>query len=242
MLNMLEFPFETVVEIIMKIKKLFNNRIFKKISQIVLCVALIFAALLFIHDIKSESGLSFFLGSAENPLISALIVLLLYAIKSVTVFIPIIALELMAGSVFSPLLALAVNLMGIIICYTIPYYIGKRANTNYSDKLFKKYPKLDKFIRREGRGVFFPAIFLRCIGFLPADLVSAYLGTSSLSYFKYITGSLLGSALRLVAVTILGTSLNKPASLQFILSVTIVLLLTLLSAAGYIFYQKKKDM
>ncbi len=226
----------------MKVKKLFKNKIFINIMRGLLCTALIFTVLFLLYDIGNISLKNAFANPTKNPVISALIVFFLYAIKSVTVFIPLVALQLVAGSMFSPFPALVINFIGIVICYTIPYYIGKKADANYSDRLFAKYPKLEKFIHREGRGVFFPALFLRCIGFLPTDLVSAYLGTFSASYFKYILGSLLGSAIRLIAVTILGTSLDDPTSLQFILSVAVIVLLTVLSALCYFFYQKKKDM
>ncbi len=226
----------------MNIKSFFKNRKIVISLRIVLCVILVLTAVFMLYDIKNISLSRILSNPAKNPIISALIVFLLYAVKSVTVFIPLVALQLITGSMFSPLPALAINFIGIIICYTIPYYIGKKVDSTYSDGLFEKYPKLEKFIRREGRGVFFPALFLRCIGFLPTDLVSAYLGTFSTSYLKYITGSLLGSTLRIIAVTILGTSLNNPSSPQFIASVAIIGALTVLSILGYVFYQKKKEM
>ena len=205
-------------------------------------LVLIAIALFFLYDIRDISFADIISNTPNNPIIAALIVFLLYAIKSVTVFIPLVALQLITGSMFSPFPALIVNFIGIVICYTIPYFIGKKADENYSDGLLKKHPKLEKIVHHQVKGIFLPSAILRCIGFLPTDLVSAYIGTFSTSYFKYITGSLFGSAIRIVAVTILGTSLDDPSSPQFISSVVIIVLLTILSAVGYIFYQKKKEM
>lgn len=223
-------------------KKFFHNKKTVNTIHFIMGLVLIAIALFFLYDIRNISFSDIISNTPENPIIAALIVFLLYAIKSVTVFIPLVALQLITGSMFSPFSALIVNFIGIVICYTIPYFIGKKADENYSEGLLKKHPKLEKIIHHQGGGTFFPSAILRCIGFLPTDLVSAYLGTFSTSYFKYITGSLFGSAIRIVAVTILGTSLDTPSSPQFIVSVIIIVLLTVLSAAGYVFYQKKKDM
>lgn len=238
---MIQFSFEVVI-IFMNIKKMIKNRKFINSIRILLCVVLIFLALTLLYDIRNVSLEDILSHGPKSHLGAALFVFVLYAIKSVTVFIPLVALQLIVGAMFDPFPALIVNFVGIIICYTIPYYIGKRIDDKHSENLLNKFPKLEKFIRQDPKGVFIPSLFLRCIGFLPTDLVSAYLGTFSTSYFKYITGSLLGSALRIAAVTILGTSLNEPTSPQFIISVIIVAVLTVISVVGYVFYQKKKEM
>ena len=223
-------------------KKIFKNKTILNILRIVMGIVLVVIAMFFLYDIQNISFADIVSSPTRNPILATFIVFLLYAIKSVTVFIPLVALQLITGSMFSPFSALIVNFIGIIICYTIPYFIGKKADENYSEGLLEKHPKLERIIRRQNAGTFFPSAILRCIGFLPTDLVSAYLGTFSTSYFKYITGSLLGSAIRIIAVTLLGTSLDNPSSPQFVVSVVVTVLLTVLSAIGYIFYQKKKDI
>ncbi len=221
-----------------------KNSLNKKVVlafRIVIDIALILIAVYLFLDMRNTSIETILKSPSLLTIISALFVLFLYAIKSVTVFIPLVALQLYTGSLFEQYPALLLNFLGILICYTIPYYIGKRTGHKENSKFLDKFPKLEKFISHKEQGVFIPSIILRLIGFLPADLVSAYLGTMSGSYFKYITGSLLGSVIRIIAITVLGANLNNIHSPQFVISVIIIVLLSILSCLGYVFYQRKSE-
>ena len=222
-------------------RKLLTNR------KVLFAVRTVMVALLFLiafyifRDMRNHSISDALSKEAYTPIVSAIFVLLLYAIKSITVFIPLVALQLFTGSLFEPLPALLINTLGIIVAFSIPYFIGKRAGDSEDHKIFDKFPKLEKLIRHKERGVFVPSLILRLIGFLPNDLVSIYLGTMSGSFFKYILGSLLGSVIRIIAVTVLGASLDNIRSPQFIASVIVIVLLTVLSCIGYVFYQRKTE-
>lgn len=226
----------------MNIKNFFRHKKLVNFIRIILAAILVILAAILLYDIKNISLDTLLSHTPKNPYIAAIILLLLYAAKSITVFVPLIALQLIAGSMFSPFFALMINFIGIIICYTIPYLIGKKAGNSYSGALLEKYPKLERVIHKDGRGIFFPSFLLRCIGFLPGDLVSAYLGTFSKSYIKYILGSFLGSAVRIAAVTVLGNNLDNIGSPKAIVSIIIIAVLTIGSCFGYIFYQRKKEM
>ena len=222
-------------------KKIFANEKIILAIRIITIMLLFFIAFFVFKDMRDYTAHNAVSESPGAPIVAAIFILLLFAIKSVTVFIPIIAIELFTGSLFEPLPALLINLLGIIIAFTIPYFIGKKAGDKDNRKLFRKFPKLEKLISRKERGVFVPSIILRLIGFLPGDLVSVYLGTLSGSYFKYVLGSVLGSVIRIIAVTNIGSNLDNIRSPQFISSVVVILLLSVLSVIGYIFYQKKSD-
>jgi len=45
------------------------------------------------------------------------------------------------GHLFSPGTALLINFVGVIITLTVPYWIGRRAGMNTSQKWIDKYPK-----------------------------------------------------------------------------------------------------
>ncbi len=222
-------------------KKLLSNKKLILAGRIIMVVLLFVIAFYIFRDMRNHALQDALSRSAFTPMVSAIFVLLLYAIKSVTIFIPIVALELFTGSLFEPLPALLINILGIIVAFTIPYFVGKKVGDKEDSKLFAKFPRLEKFMSRKERGVFVPSLILRLIGFLPNDLVSVYLGTLSGSYFKYVLGSVLGSVIRIIAVTNIGSNLDNIRSPQFIASVVVILLLSVLSLVGYIFYQKKTE-
>ena len=69
----------------------------------------------------------------ENVALSALILLLLYALKSLSVAFPIAVLEVVAGIVFPLPIALLLNLIGLVIVLTIPYHIGRLSGHDLAD-------------------------------------------------------------------------------------------------------------
>ena len=56
----------------------------------------------------------------EQPLLAVAVLLLLYALKSVTVIFPISALQVAVGHLFDPLPAFLLNLLGLVITLTLP--------------------------------------------------------------------------------------------------------------------------
>ncbi len=221
-------------------RKILENKKLITVFRILFAAILILLALYLVYDMRNISVKNILFGKTDNIFLSVVIVLFIYALKSVTVFIPIIMLQLIAGSLFDQWLALSVNFAGIFICYTLPYLLGKRAGENHMQGFLEKYPRLEKFMQRQQKNAFYSALFLRCVGFLPGDLVSMYYGTLSAPYVKYICGSLLGSAPRIIAVTLVGTSINDPSSPQFIASVSVTVILAVFSSIGYLFYNRKR--
>ena len=71
----------------------------------------------------------------ENAALSAFILLLLYALKSLSVAFPIAALEVVTGIVFPLPIALLLNFIGIVIVLTIPYYIGRFSGHDLADQI-----------------------------------------------------------------------------------------------------------
>lgn len=60
----------------------------------------------------------------RDPWLAAGFILLLYFLKSLSVAFPIMVLQIAAGHLFSPAAALALNILGLAIDLTVPYWIG----------------------------------------------------------------------------------------------------------------------
>ena len=127
----------------------------------------------------------------ENVALSALILLLLY------------------GMVFPLPIALLLNLIGIVIVLTIPYYIGRFSGHDLADQIIVRNKWLGRINEYQSKNAFFVSFLLRVVAILPGDIVSMYLGASGIRFPQFLTGCLLGALPRMIAYTIAGS--NKVA-------------------------------
>jgi uncharacterized membrane protein YdjX (TVP38/TMEM64 family) len=158
----------------------------------------------------------------DNLFLAAVLLIVCYALKSLSVFFPITLLYLAACILFAPPAALFVNLLGILACITVPYWIGVLSGSKEAKRLLEKYPKL---VDKTKQGDWFISYFLRIISCLPGDIVSLYLGTIRVFYPKYLLGSVCGMLPGMVAITLMGSSIATPGSPLFLCSAAAALLL-----------------
>lgn len=177
----------------------------------------------------------------ENVALSALILLLLYALKSLSVAFPIAVLEVVAGIVFPLPIALLLNLIGIVIVLTIPYHIGRLSGHDLADQIIGRNKWLERISEYQSKNAFFMSFLLRVIAILPGDIVSMYLGASGIRFPQFLTGCLLGALPRMIAYTIAGDSIMTPNSPAFIISVLLSVLLAVISFAVHYHLNRLHD-
>lgn len=168
-----------------------------------------------------------------EPVLASLVLLLLFALKSMTVVFPLMVLYLAVGHLFPLWWSLPLNFCGIVVCVSIPYLIGRYAQADALAGIIQKYPKAEAFIiKHRSRGLFL-SYFLRIITMVPGDLMSMLLGALRICYPHFLLGSILGMAPSMIAATLVGDSITDPTSPQFILSALAILVLAVLSTLVY---------
>ena len=172
----------------------------------------------------------------KNPLAAAVVLLLLYALKSATIVFPLIILELTAGRLFSPVAALLVNYLGLLIMLTVPYWIGRLVGSDAVQKLVKRYPKFHALLDMQHSNSFFLCFFFRIIGGLPADVVTMYFGATKTPYFKNLIGGSFGMLPGMILATLIGETIQNPQSPMFWISVVLKFVLAGVSALMYYLY------
>lgn len=175
----------------------------------------------------------------QNPILAAIVILLLYAIKSATVFFPLIILEIAVGHLFSTWVALAINLCGILTILTVPYRIGRTAGMDTIQKLIKKYPRFGEIIDRQQSNSLFLCFFLRIIGCLPGDVVTMYFGATRTPFWKNLVAGALGLLPKMILATLMGSSIQDPRSPAFWISAALIVTLAVVSALLYHLYRRK---
>jgi len=189
------------------------------------------------EDLSVENLWSY---TPENYVAAILFFLLIYAFKSLSFLIPIVVIYVAAGSMFGPVTAIVVNIIGAGIVVTIPYWIGYYFGAGFAGTLLSRYKKFEEFIKSREGNSWFVSCFPRTIPFLPLKTISLYLGSLKVPYFKYLFGSVLGLLPLLVSVTLAGASITEPQSPTFIVSVIIMVLSSGVSLIVYLWIERSK--
>ena len=177
-----------------------------------------------------------------NSFLAALVMLALFALKSVSFVIYGSLLYAASGILFSLPAAVAVNPLGMVIMSTVPYLIGEKAGAEKVRQIVERHPRAAMLQDMQRRNDFFFCFFIRLIGFLPSDLIGAYMGASGIRYLPYITGSLLGMLSNMITFPLMGMNIRNILSPEFLIAAGIQIGLTLLSLTLYIVYRKKRRL
>lgn len=206
------------------------------ITVLVMIVAIVFF-IFNIDEINVENILNY---TPDNAIAAVLMIFALYAVKSVVVVIPIVVLYLVPAILFSPFWAVVINIVGVAICITVAFFLGKYIGADYIEKHARKNRFINKLMKLKDNNEFFFSYILRVIGFLPVDLISMMLGSMNINFTKYILGSLGGMVMGIIGFTLMGSAMSDPTSPAFIGSCILTAVTTAASVAIYYFAAKSK--
>lgn len=173
----------------------------------------------------------------KNKFLAALLFLLFYGIKSVTVFMPVPMLYLAVGHFFTTPIAIIVNFLGIGVAVSIPYVIGRYRGVKGLDVLFEDQALMTRLNSMLTDTAWFSVYMIRMCQ-VPMDLVSAYLGSKKLPYWQYLIGSLLGMAPSMIGITVIGSNITHPDSPVFVKSV--LFMVAIIAGSFMIFHYTRK--
>ena len=213
----------------------------RKYKIILLCVWLVILAACFLNrDRFSVDGVLRY--SPRNPLLAAAFLLLLFALKSLSVFFFSGILFAASGILFPLPWAVAMNVLGAAVMVSLPYWLGRRLGKDGMDRILEKYPKAAALRRmRTGRELQLSFI-TRAINILPSDVLSLYMGAAGINYPRYLAGSLLGMLLSLVTFPVMGMNITNPASPWFWASIVVQVLVSAFFIGGYwLHYRKNRE-
>ena len=112
--------------------------------------------------------------------IAALTVICIYGVKTALVFFPVMAIYIGVSLMFPPILAIVVNMCGLILSTTLSYWTGKVWGQGLVQRLSVRYEKVSE---RTGFGEdnsVFLSFATRMVSVLPIDVVSMVLGASGI--------------------------------------------------------------
>lgn len=162
---------------------------------------------------------------------AAVVLLLLFALKSLTVVMYSGILYAASGILFPLPTAIALNILGSAVMASLPYFIGKRNGREAVEKIHEKYPRSQALGELLHRNDFAATLLARMMNLLPYDVISLYFGASRARYWPYLGASVLGMLRAAVTLPIIGTNASDVRSPEFIVSVCVSVGLALLSLA-----------
>lgn len=185
--------------------------------------ALVWAAVLIVCFLHREQFTvdAVLADTPRNAVLAAVFMLLLFALKSLSVFIFSGILFAANGILFPLPQAIALNVLGAAVMVSLPYWLGRRMGGDVAGRLARRCPKLEMLRQARARHEFVFSFFTRVINILPSDLLSLYMGAAGIHYGKYLAGSLLGMLLSIVTFPIMGMSITDPGSPAFLVSVSL---------------------
>lgn len=174
----------------------------------------------------------------SNYFLTGAVIVLLYAIKSVSMFVSLSILYVSVGILFPGIWAIIVNLIGLFVCMSIPYFIGKFSGSAILEKLALKNPKINNIVKIEEANEWILVFLIKILGFIPNEPSSLAFGSINIKYKTYITAAILGKVPSMIATTLLGSNINKPGTPEFTWSIIIAIIIFI--GIGIV-YRKNKD-
>ena len=148
---------------------------------------------------------------------SVLIILGNFVLKAVIPWFPISCICVASGVLFPWYYAIAINVAGLFLLFTIKFFWGKFFGGGNAEKILRRYDKASKFIDQSKLGSTIVLFFLRLFPCVPINSVSQLYGTTDINYWKYIVVSIVGFSYKLFSYTLIGRSVFDPLSLRFLL-------------------------
>ena len=165
--------------------------------------------------------------------------LLLFALKSLSVVVYSGILFAALGIMFELPYALLLAVCGSAVIAVIPYCIGRKLGDRQIERLDRKYPRLKTVKAMRTSNVFLFVLLTRLLGVLPFDIVSLYMGCVRMKFKSYILGSALGMLQLSIPMTVMGYAADDPDSPAFIISAAAQLSISVASFIGMAVFVKK---
>lgn len=174
-----------------------------------------------------------------NPVLAILVILILFAVKGISVFIYCGVLYAVCGILFPLPVAVLINVLGSAAMVSLPFWIGRKAGTGMLERLIEKHPKLKQLQELPNQSELIMAFFTRVIGVLPSDPVSMYFGACGMRYGRFLVGSLIGLLPIAVSFAVMGENIQSVTSPVFAVSVGVVIGSMILAIILYRVWRKR---
>lgn len=161
-----------------------------------------------------------------DKLAAVAVILFFFLVKTLIGFIPFSVLFIGAGLVFSPPIAVAVNVIGFSMLIGIKFLWGRKFGGGRFHKLLLKSDSLTDFMDFHGKGNKWMLVVLRFVPVAPVGTVSRAYGATDMKALPFILLSVLGFLPRLITWSIIGCNAFDPFTPSFLMPIAILLVIS----------------
>lgn len=182
----------------------------------------IFVAVILNYDKLVNLDLRMLVGSIGVIWYAYLVVIGVYALKSIAFVIPAMMIYVSVGISFDTPVALVLNFIGLAIEVTVTFFLGKFLGGEYVKKLLEKNKGGQKLLNVKTKTKNSFLFVARVLPVFPIDFTSLFLGSSDFKFIPYFLISMLGIYPRVLLFTIIGDSIYKYIPKELIIKLIII--------------------
>lgn len=157
--------------------------------------------------------------------------------------LPLSCICVISGMVFITPVSLLINLLGVMIMFSIRYYFGTKRKT-FPYRFLKNYDDIWSILEHDGNGNPWLLFVCRLIPLFPINTVSNIYGSLKYEFKNYMIISSVGFLPKIISYSIIGRNAFNPFSASFLVPVIILFMVSgigLLLTRRIILFIKRKD-
>lgn len=144
----------------------------------------------------------------SNLFLAAVVMLLLFALKTMSVFFYSGILYTVSGLIFPLPVAVIVNALGLMVMISEGYLNGRFLGSDLVGTVSEKYPKIVPILKLEDKRPFLFTLLLRMMKIINFDMGSMYMGATKAAFVPYATASFLTVVPELVLFAVVGKGIS----------------------------------
>lgn len=184
----------------------------KKLQNIIRYGALAIWAVLIIVILANRSKITadvILNYTPSNLALAAIVMLLLFALKTLSVFFFSGILYTVSGLLFDLPLAILINALGVMVMVTEGYFMGRTFGSSLIGTIAERYPKVESILHLQDRKPFLFTFLLRMMKIINFDVGSMYMGAARSAFAPYAAASFLTVVPELVLYAVLGKGISS---------------------------------
>lgn len=159
-------------------------------------------------------------------LLSAVIILVNFAVKAYIPWVPISFLMVISGALFEWYIAILINVTGMVILFSMKFLYGRTYGGGNTEKILSHYDKAHTFIDKGKLGSRMVLFFARLTPGITTGAVSQLYGTADIGMGQFLLISLAGFSYKTFSYTLIGVNVFDPMSASFIIPLVFLFLFT----------------
>ncbi|ULQ60220.1 VTT domain-containing protein [Brucepastera parasyntrophica] len=207
-----------------------------KLIPIILVIVIIIALIPKLSTITVDDIINY---TPSSLPLAALTILGIYCVKSIVMFIPLVALYISAGLIFPTGWALLLTYFCLTCELSLGYVLGRKLGKDKIDAVVRNNKKLAGFFSVHKKNTNTTCFLARFLPF-PSDPVNMFFGASGMPYISFLFFSLLGLSPYMIPYVIAGRSITTPLSKEFLIPFGISISISVIVFIVFQITNKKK--